>query len=151
YALSGLSPCIDAGTMDLPEGISLPATDLAGNPRVWGGSVDMGAYEFNPVSIGESRLQPQTVTRMAASPNPFTHEISITAQLETGVSVRITVHNLLGREVACLMEQTNNRLSLTSLQWDGRSSTGENLPAGVYLISLSENNKPVAILRVVKE
>jgi len=151
YALSGLSPCIDAGTMDLPEGISLPATDLAGNPRVWGGSVDMGAYEFNPVSIGESRLQPQAVARMVASPNPFTHEISITAQLTTAVSARITVHNLLGREVACLMEQSSNRLSLTSLQWDGRSSTGDILPAGVYLISLSENNKPVASLRVVKE
>ncbi|MBS4056585.1 MAG: T9SS type A sorting domain-containing protein [Bacteroidales bacterium] len=151
YALSGLSPCIDAGTLELPEGITLPATDLAGNPRVWGGSVDMGAYEFNPVSIGESRLQPQTVARLTAMPNPFTHEISITAQLTTAVSVRITVHNLLGREVACLMEQTDNRLSLTSLQWDGRSSTGENLPAGVYLISLSENGKPVASLRVVKE
>ncbi|MBS4058539.1 MAG: T9SS type A sorting domain-containing protein [Bacteroidales bacterium] len=151
YALSGLSPCIDAGTMDLPEGISLPATDLAGNPRVWGGSVDMGAYEFNPVSIGESRLQPQTVAHLTAMPNPFTHEISITAQLTTAVSVRITVHNLLGREVACLMEQTDNRLSLTSLQWDGRSSTGDILPAGVYLVSLSENNKPVASLRVVKE
>jgi len=151
YALSGISPCIDAGTMDLPEGISLPATDLAGNPRVWGGSVDMGAYEFNPVSIGESRLQPQSNTRLSAMPNPFTHEISITAQLTTAVSVRITVHNLLGREVACLMEQTDNRLSLTSLQWDGRSSTGDILPAGVYLISLSENNKPVASLRVVKE
>ncbi|MBS4056413.1 MAG: T9SS type A sorting domain-containing protein, partial [Bacteroidales bacterium] len=151
YALSGLSPCIDAGTMDLPEGISLPATDLAGNPRVWGGSVDMGAYEFNPVSIGESRLQPQSNTRLSASPNPFTHEICITAKPKTGVAVRITVHNLLGREVACLMEQANNRLSLTSLQWDGRSSTGDILPAGVYLISLSENGKPVASLRVVKE
>ncbi|MBS4057149.1 MAG: hypothetical protein KGZ82_07525 [Bacteroidales bacterium] len=53
--------------------------------------------------------------------------------------------------LACLMEQANNRLSLTSLQWDGRSSTGENLPAGVCLISMSENNKPVASLRVVKE
>ena len=48
YALSEDSPCIDAGTLDLPEWIELPEFDLAGNPRVSGESIDMGCYEYTP-------------------------------------------------------------------------------------------------------
>jgi len=150
YSLSGLSPCIDAGTLDLPEGITLPATDLAGNPRMWGGSVDMGAYEFNPVTIGESRLQAKTPARLVAAPNPFTHELSLTVTPKTGIQVRITVHNLLGREVARLLDQADNRLAYTTLHWNGRGSAGEDLPAGAYIISLVEDGKEVETLRVVK-
>jgi len=150
YSLSGLSPCIDAGTLDLPEGITLPATDLAGNPRMWGGSVDMGAYEFNPVTIGESRLQAKTPARLVAAPNPFTHELSLTVTPKTGIQVRITVHNLLGREVARLLDQADNRLAYTTLHWNGRGSAGEDLPAGAYIISLVEEGKEVETLRVVK-
>ncbi len=150
YSLSGLSPCIDAGTLELPEGITLPTTDLAGNPRVWGGSVDMGAYEFNPVSIGESRLQAKAPARIVASSNPFVHELGLTVTPKTGVPVCITVHNLLGREVARLLDQTDNRLAYTTLQWNGRGSAGENLPAGAYIISLVEDGKEVETLRVVK-
>ncbi len=53
YALSANSPCIDTGTLDLPYGVEIPAYDLAGNPRVCGSAIDMGAYEFpgNPVPI----------------------------------------------------------------------------------------------------
>jgi hypothetical protein len=36
------SPAIDAGDGAVP---GLPATDIAGNPRIQGGTVDMGAYE----------------------------------------------------------------------------------------------------------
>ena len=45
YRLESFSPCIDAGTnMSWMTG----DTDLDGNPRIIGGIVDMGAYEFVP-------------------------------------------------------------------------------------------------------
>lgn len=43
--LKPASPCIKAGN---PDAAGLPATDMDGNPRVRGGRVDMGAYEFCP-------------------------------------------------------------------------------------------------------
>ncbi|MBS3767175.1 MAG: hypothetical protein KGY75_03505, partial [Candidatus Cloacimonetes bacterium] len=51
YQLSAGSPCIDSGTPDT-TGLNLPATDLAGNPRIYNGRVDIGAYEYKPEAVG---------------------------------------------------------------------------------------------------
>jgi parallel beta-helix repeat protein len=48
YHLQADSPCIDAGTSDVPDPPGLPATDFDGNDRVIGSAPDMGAYEFVP-------------------------------------------------------------------------------------------------------
>ena len=45
YQLQEGSPAIMAGNPDLPDGV-LPETDLAGDPRLQNGRIDMGAYEF---------------------------------------------------------------------------------------------------------
>jgi Abnormal spindle-like microcephaly-assoc'd, ASPM-SPD-2-Hydin len=45
FHLGAGSPAIDAGSGPDPN---LPATDLDGNPRVFGAAVDMGAYEAGP-------------------------------------------------------------------------------------------------------
>jgi hypothetical protein len=44
YSLMPESPCIDAGIPDT-TGLDLPSFDLAGNPRIYGSRIDMGAYE----------------------------------------------------------------------------------------------------------
>lgn len=52
WQLSDQSPCINAGLEDI-SGLGLPAYDLAGNPRIQQGRIDMGALEssFVPTSI----------------------------------------------------------------------------------------------------
>ncbi|HUB25483.1 MAG TPA: right-handed parallel beta-helix repeat-containing protein, partial [Tepidisphaeraceae bacterium] len=48
FQLEAGSPCINAGdNADVPSGVT---TDLAGNPRIVGGAVDMGAYEYQGVT-----------------------------------------------------------------------------------------------------
>jgi hypothetical protein len=42
------SPCVDAGSFG--PGSSLPETDLAGNQRVSGSQIDIGAYEFQSIT-----------------------------------------------------------------------------------------------------
>ncbi|MFC2138848.1 sugar-binding protein, partial [Bacteroidota bacterium] len=50
YHLQKSSPCINTGTPDT-SGLNIPATDLDGNPRIYEGRIDMGAYEATDTFI----------------------------------------------------------------------------------------------------
>jgi predicted outer membrane repeat protein len=59
YHLLPDSPCIDAGD---PNYVAEPdETDLDGKPRVIGGRIDMGAYEYSPPMPAEARIIPRTL------------------------------------------------------------------------------------------
>ncbi|MBW8038646.1 MAG: right-handed parallel beta-helix repeat-containing protein [Planctomycetes bacterium] len=59
YHILADSPCVDAGD---PNYIAEPnETDLDGRPRVIGGRIDMGAYEYMPSIPAEARILPRTI------------------------------------------------------------------------------------------
>ncbi len=64
YRLGNSSPCINTGTPDT-AGLDLPLTDLVGNPRIIGGRIDMGAYEYiiDPPPVPDFLITPQAGTR----------------------------------------------------------------------------------------
>ncbi len=80
YYLQSISYCIDAGTQDLPQTIDLPEYDIAGSPRIYGNTIDIGAYEYiSPVSRNEHEdAENQDVV---IYPNPATNRIN--CQLST--------------------------------------------------------------------
>ena len=59
YHLLEDSPCINAGDPNHPYDPN--ETDLEGRPRVIGGRIDMGAYEYSPPIQAEVRIVPRTV------------------------------------------------------------------------------------------
>jgi hypothetical protein len=65
------SPTIDAGVL-LP---GMPALDLAGNPRVLGGRIDIGAFEFVPPPAPSSPATPSAappvIRSLKVSPSAF--------------------------------------------------------------------------------
>ena len=48
FSLQAGSPCVDAGTLAVPDPPGLPQLDLAGNPRACGHAPDLGAFECCP-------------------------------------------------------------------------------------------------------
>lgn len=74
WTLLDYSPCINTGTPDT-TGLELPEYDIAGNPRVFGGRIDIGAYENQSVylKINDSPLY----SKIKLYPNPGTDIIYI--------------------------------------------------------------------------
>ncbi len=151
YQIDYGSPCIDAGTLELPSFITIPEFDLAGNPRIVGETIDMGAYEWNP-TVGMSEYQPinQQVEKLInVAPNPFTDNTKITVTTPVSGNVRLEVYNNYGQRVKVLLNSTS--LSGKSiLNWNGKDGQNIMLPPGNYHIVLIVNNKEVDEVTVIK-
>ena len=95
---------------------------------------------------GNSRLCDPVVTRVSADvpvafgldqnyPNPFNPMTKIRFKLAEPGPVDLTVYDLLGREVASLL-QTQMEAGLYEIEWDARDNANQLLPSGVYLYRL---------------
>jgi hypothetical protein len=79
---------------------------------------------------------PAPVVQLArAIPNPFTNETRLSFVLDRSARVRLALHDLQGREVRLLMDQ-GQPAGTRDVLWDGRGSSGEMLPPGVYFAKL---------------
>jgi hypothetical protein len=72
-------------------------------------------------------------------PNPFNPETRIEYDLAEAAEVRLTIYDVLGREVATLVE---GRLlpGRHDARWDGRNHRGVRVSAGMYFYSLRANH-----------
>ncbi len=145
YSLSASSPCIDAGTMELPGFLlyHMPETDIAGNPRVYNGKIDMGAYEWNNIGIEDTDLPQKKVLKIA--PNPFHNVCEI--KIFTGGEVSLSVYNSYGRKVNILY--SGKVSSGFHLNWDGTGASGTRLTPGIYYLLLTGNGKILGTEKVV--
>ncbi len=154
YQIDNGSPCINTGTLNLPAFIELPEFDLAGNPRIVGDSIDMGAYEWNPtVGIDEYQYQPIDNVQpklLHVAPNPFRTETTITADWDFQGQVQIEIYNNSGLRVKQLKSGQSYGIGSLITTWDGKDQYGNVLPAGIYHVVLLLDEKEVESLKVVK-
>ncbi|MBI5647695.1 MAG: T9SS type A sorting domain-containing protein [Ignavibacteriae bacterium] len=68
-------------------------------------------------------------------PNPFTHNTRFTYTLPHAGSARLTISDLLGRELVQLRDGTH-AAGTHAVTWDGRDAAGRRVPAGQYFIRL---------------
>ncbi len=156
YMISDNSPCIDAGSLaKLPSFIQMPDYDLAGNPRVYGDSIDMGAYEWNPTIVGFNEVGPQKNKRslLKASPNPFDWGtyIEVEGKVEKhyqSKEIKVDIYDNYGRLVRNILSGKINEN--TKILWYGDDNNGNKLPSGIYHIILFNGDKEVQSLKVVK-
>jgi len=76
-------------------------------------------------------LDPSRVFKLAVSPNPFTSVSSITFEIPEDGAVSIEIFDITGRMMRSLVDSQLYAGS-HSLQWDGRSQSGEEVATGLY-------------------
>ena len=146
YELTKYSPCIDAGTPDT-TGLHLPATDLAGNPRIFNGRIDIGAYEYQGYGIDEPDTNfIHNLYLFQNTPNPFTNEteiLFITADYERVGNYSLSIYNTRGQLVRKFDGKTNDFWVKTKIVWDGADEQGKQVAPGTYFYKLEYNEHAV--------
>ncbi len=150
YMLSENSPCIDAGTLDLPAGIELPEFDLAGNPRIYGETIDMGSYEFqgDPQSNDENEIIIPEITQISNYPNPFNPSTTIKLDLAESGKIELAIYNIKGQKVKTLMDAYSAKGHFEVI-WRGVDDNRKKVASGQYFIKLYVNGKEKAVSKCV--
>ncbi|MEA2095462.1 MAG: choice-of-anchor Q domain-containing protein [Candidatus Cloacimonadota bacterium] len=149
FALLENSSCINAGTLDLPAGIELPEFDLAGNPRIVNGMVDMGAYEYqDSVSVLEDIITPITQTQLSNYPNPFNPSTTIKLDLAESGKIELAIYNIKGQKVKTLLNAYSTKGHF-EIFWNGVDNNNNKLASGQYFIKLNVNGKEKAVSKCV--
>lgn len=122
------SPCNNQGTTTV-ENFTFSAVDAAGNPRIKGSSIDMGAYECQSV---DGLTRHKKSTQFTVYPNPCTEVVYIClAQPCTQLQLMLT--DASGHLILSQQLRPTDDSTLTV-------SIPENLPRGIYFIRLQHDN-----------
>jgi hypothetical protein len=78
---------------------------------------------------------PERFVLLPNYPNPFNVETRIVYQLPERSHVKLTLHDLMGREVKILANE-EREAGTHQVEWDGRDVRGNPLPSGIYIYSL---------------
>ena len=90
--------------------------------------------EVEDPGLGELTI-PSIYSLAPAYPNPFNPTTTIRFGLPEDASARLVVYDLMGREVARLLERTL-AAGYHSIVWNGKNAAGAELPSGLYIARL---------------
>ncbi|MCK4653793.1 MAG: right-handed parallel beta-helix repeat-containing protein [Candidatus Cloacimonetes bacterium] len=144
FTLQDLSPCVNAGIPDT-TGLNLPEFDPAGNPRVFGGRIDMGAYENQNVVVGvEDNSIPLIIKLNQNYPNPFNPTTTIDFSIQNDSKIELSIYNIKGQRIKTLSHSEFTGGS-HSLIWNGDDELGKSVSSGIYYYKLNVNGKTEAV------
>ncbi|MEN8251605.1 MAG: T9SS type A sorting domain-containing protein, partial [Bacteroidota bacterium] len=144
FHLTENSPCIDAGNPDT-TGLSLPAYDMDGNPRIYNDVIDMGVYEKQG-SVGlidKAGLWPD-FELYQNQPNPCSHSTTIEYSLSQPAIINLTVYDLQGKKIKTLVHENKER-GPHSVTWNIN-----NVNPGIYVYKLNASGKSIGKKVVVR-
>lgn len=173
YQLRSLSPCINAGTPMYEQGmlppyikmednkivlykidgdtLHLPLLDLAGNPRISAGRIDMGAYEFQDTGTYVLPHKPaiEPPIQMSIYPNPFFAHAFINFELKKAGEVTIVISDLNGRTVKTLLD-AQSQPGEYNMIWKGNHDNGNTIPKGTYFVKFYYNDALIDTRKIVR-
>lgn len=149
-----VGPTGNVDVIGVTDAADFPTTEGAWD-RVYNGAedwfvcrLDPWLSDGSPVDVPPPPAQETPRPSLRAEPNPFHGATRIRFALEEAAPVRVTVHDVAGREVARL---AHGPLSAgpRALVWDGRDAAGRRVPPGAYLVRLAGPGRAES-LRVVR-
>jgi hypothetical protein len=109
---------------------------------VWreGSTVYLFAADSSFASVAEEYPQPlSSFILYPAYPNPFNSVTQINYGLPVASRVNMAVYDLMGREVAKLVED-EMKAGYHSVLWDGKNRSGQPAGSGVYFVQIEAGN-----------
>ncbi|MBN1560778.1 CotH kinase family protein, partial [candidate division KSB1 bacterium] len=88
--------------------------------------------------------------KMQLSPNPVRNDATFHYSLDDDRFVTIRIHNILGQEVASLVNAAQAR-GQHRFRWDGRSAAGQPLTRGVYFYTLHVDGVQMLKSRFIRQ
>ena len=142
YVPIAFSPLIDAGTTELPYDIELPETDLAGNLRITGRTVDIGAFEFNPWGSGTDDAVINADQQLYVYPNP-----AVSGSLRKGTvtiswrgvregDIQFDIYNAKGQKVRSVYNIYCQQAGVYQADWDLQNERGNKVSSGIYYVRI---------------
>jgi hypothetical protein len=135
FFLADNSPCVNTGTPDT-TGLNLPEFDLAGNPRLYGGRIEMGAYE-NQVVVGLDNAFTQNKLGLNVFPNPFKYQSTIEFTLPESDFVTLSFYDIAGKQLETILSKKLSK-GEHKINWNAKG-----LNEGIYFIQLGTLNQTI--------
>jgi len=85
--------------------------------------------------VGEAPDAASTNRLAAPYPNPFNPKTELSYSLDAEGPVRLSIHDVLGREIAVLVD-SHQASGSHRVSWDGRDARGKSASSGVYFAKL---------------
>jgi hypothetical protein len=143
FMLQDLSPCINAGIPDT-TGLNLPEFDLAGNSRIYGGRIDMGAYENQNVVSANNDLILSNSKLYQNYPNPFNPTTIIDFSIQNDSKLELSIFNIKGQKIKTLAQNEFVK-GQHSIIWNGVDESNNNVSSGIYYYELKVNGTTEAV------
>lgn len=117
---------------------AVAALMLAGNSLYVADGWELLLLQYNlPTSVNEpsSNLFPTDFVLHQNYPNPFNPSTTIRYELPSRAHVKLTVYDILGREVVTLVDEVMPA-GMHSVRWDGKDAHGDIVSSGIYFYRL---------------
>jgi hypothetical protein len=147
YQLTAGSPAINAGTLDIP-GYTFGEYDLAGNPRIYGDSIDLGAYEYQYSSVADE-FQDEKMN-VTVYPNPVNLDkrgsefyCTISFNLPEQGKLVVEIYNIKGQMVRRLLD-VDTPSGEYNIRWNGLNEMGRRVGTGMYFVRIAAAGRETA-------